>query len=187
MIQCRLLWALSNCAQGNYFLAVTQANHCSEFCEPKCPMPNYELPMPKTTFIDVYSSLPPCLYFSPLSPKTGQIQISFRKIPTNNKYDCTMKQFSFERYHHGFSTGLKVTLTNNLCIIWPSFVAKPSLRVTKVQVESYLQIRRHRTLTTTYICSFSVTLLRDSLVVKGIIFHGSSQPERNLVPSFDFV
>ena len=58
---------------------------------------------------------------SPLSPRSGQIQISFRKIPTNKKYNCTMKLFSFERYHHGFSTGLKVTLTNNLCIICPRF------------------------------------------------------------------
>ena len=64
----------------------------------KCPMPKCQLPMPKTTFIesaiyppgDVYTSLSPCLYFvcftrkrkSPLSPRSGQIQISFRKIPT---------------------------------------------------------------------------------------------------------
>ena len=147
MIQWRLLWALSNCARRNYCLVVTQANHCSEFCEPKCPMPNIQLPMPKTTFIestiyppvDVYSSLPPCLYSfcftrkrkSLLSPRSGQIQISSVKIPTNKKHNCTMKQFSFERYHHGFSTGLKVILTNNLCIISPRFRGEAVAKIYK--------------------------------------------------------
>ena len=142
-----LLWALSNCARGNYCLVVTQPNHCSEFCKPKCPMPNYQLPMPKTTFIesaiyppgDIYSSLPSCLYFfcftwkrkSPLSPRSGQIQISFREIPRNEKYNCTMEQFFFERYHHWFSTGLKVTLTNNLCIVWPRFRGEAVTKIYK--------------------------------------------------------
>lgn len=58
---------------------------------------------------------------SPLSPRSGQIQISLRNIARNKSYNCTMEQFSLERCYHGFSTGLKVTLTNNLCIIWPRF------------------------------------------------------------------
>ena len=135
---------MSNCARGNYCLVVTQANHCSEFCKLKCPMPSCQLPIPKTTFIestiyppvDVYSSLPPCLYFfcftrkikSPLSLRSGQI--SFRKIPTK-KYNCTMEQFSFERYHHGFSTGLKVILINNLCVIWPRFRGEAVTKIYK--------------------------------------------------------
>ena len=108
---------------------------------------NCQLPIPKATFIesaihppsDVYTSLPPCLYFfcfirkikRPLSLRSGQIQMSFRKIPTNKKYNCAMKQFSFERYHHGFSTGLKVTLTNNLCIMWPRFRGKAVTNIFK--------------------------------------------------------
>ena len=142
-----LLWALGNCALGSFCWVVTQANHCSESCKPKCPMPNCQLPMPKTTFIestiytpvDVYSSLPPCLYFfcftrkikSPLSLRSGQIQMSFRNIPTSKKKNCNMKQFSFERYHHGFSTGLKVALTNNLCIIWPRFRGEAVTKIYK--------------------------------------------------------
>ena len=112
----------------------------------KCPMPKCQLPMPKTTFIES-AIYPP----SDVTPAYYHVSISFVLRGKENllcllevvkfkflfvkslqkKYNCTMEQFSFERYHHGFSTGLKVILTNNLCIISPRFRGEAVAKIYK--------------------------------------------------------
>lgn len=144
-----MLWALSNCAREiivwvsrKQIIAVSSVSpnvQCliANYRCPKQPSSSQLYTLPTTfTLACPHVSISFVLHGKEnLLCLLEVVKIKFLFVKSleieGTTYNCTLKQFSFERYHHGFSRGLKVTMTNNLFVIWPRFRGEAVTKIYK--------------------------------------------------------